>query len=69
MIHTVTWYTSTEICLRKIDAGELIPKSKTEVILTMRMKIIQHWHNAKPMTFETREYVYPFGAPDDGDRI
>jgi glucose/arabinose dehydrogenase len=63
-------YTSTTkyVLRNKLTPGELIPQSKTEVILTDDDKdLMKHWHSTKPLAFDKEGNMYvPFGAPDDG---
>jgi glucose/arabinose dehydrogenase/mono/diheme cytochrome c family protein len=69
-IHDGYLYTSTVkyVLRNKLTPGELIPQSKTEVILTDEdSNLFRHWHTTKPMAFDQEGNMYiPFGAPDDG---
>lgn len=69
-IHDGYLYTSTVkyVLRNKLTPGQLIPDSKTEVILTDdEPDLMKHWHSAKPLAFDKDGFMYvPFGAPDDG---
>lgn len=62
-------YTSTvkNVLRNKLKPGELIPESKTEVILTDEdTALYRHWHTTKPLAFDKEGNMYvPFGAPTD----
>ena len=68
-VHNGYLYTSTvkNIFRNKLKNGELVPESKTEIILTDDDENLRkHWHTAKPFTFDNRGNMYvPFGAPTD----
>src|SRR5258708_7076712 len=68
-IHDGYLYTSTvkNVLRNKLTPGQLIPDSKTEVILTDEDKdLYKHWHTTKPLAFDREGNMYvPFGAPDD----
>jgi glucose/arabinose dehydrogenase/cytochrome c553 len=68
-IHDGYLYTSTlrNVLRNKLTRGNLIPDSKTEIILTDTDEDIQrHWHTAKPLAFDHKGNMYvPFGAPTD----
>ena len=58
-------YTSTveQVLRNKLTPGELVPTSKTEVILTDTSR---SYHTTKPMAFDKNGNMYvPFGAPTD----
>ena len=69
VIHDGYLYTSTlrKVLRNKLKAGQLIPDSKTGIILTDEDENIErHWHTAKPMAFDNHGHMYvPFGAPTD----
>lgn len=69
VIHNGYLYTSTlrHVLRNKLKAGQLIPDSRTEIILTDSDEDLErHWHTAKPMAFDNRGNMYvPFGAPTD----
>jgi len=69
VIHNGYLYTSTlrQVLRNKLRAGQLIPDSRTEIILTDEDEYIErHWHTAKPMAFDKHGHMYvPFGAPTD----
>lgn len=69
VIHNGYLYTSTlrQVLRNKLKAGQLIPDSRTEVILIDKDENVErHWHTAKPMAFDKRGNMYvPFGAPTD----
>jgi glucose/arabinose dehydrogenase len=66
-IHDGYLYTSTvtEVLRTKLTSGDLIPQSKTEVVLTDLRQVGKHyWHNTKPVAFDHDGHMYvPFGAP------
>jgi len=68
-VHNGYLYTSTvkNIFRNKLRSGQLVPDSKTEVILTDDDEDLRkHWHTAKPFAFDNRGNMYvPFGAPTD----
>lgn len=69
IIHKGYLYTSTlrQVLRNKLRPGQLIPDSRTEVILTDEDENIKrHWHTAKPIAFDNKGNMYvPFGAPTD----
>jgi len=69
MIHKGYLYTSTlrQVLRNKLKPGQLIPDSKTEIILNdTSSDIRRHWHTAKPIAFDNKGHMYvPFGAPTD----
>lgn len=69
VIHKGYLYTSTlrQVLRNKLTAGQLIPDSRTEVIVIDKGENVErHWHTAKPMAFDNRGNMYvPFGAPTD----
>ncbi len=68
-VHEGYLYTSTVkyIYRNKLTKGQLVPDSKTEVILTDDDENLRkHWHTAKPFAFDRHGHMYvPFGAPTD----
>jgi glucose/arabinose dehydrogenase/cytochrome c553 len=68
-VHNGYLYTSTvkHIFRNKLKPGQLVPESKTEIILTDDDENLRkHWHTAKPFAFDTKGNMYvPFGAPTD----
>ncbi|WP_276359387.1 c-type cytochrome [Daejeonella sp. H1SJ63] len=68
-IHNGYLYTSTvnQVLRNKLTPGELVPKSKTEVILTdLDQNVAKNWHTTKPLAFDKKGYMYvPFGSPSD----
>ena len=68
-IHDGYLYTSTvtQVLRNKLTAGELVPTSKTEVMLTDTSdNVAQHWHTTKPVAFDHDGNMYvPFGGPTD----
>jgi len=68
-IHNGYLYTSTvtQVLRNKLTAGELVPKSKTEVILTDSSdNVVRNWHTTKPLSFDRKGNMYvPFGGPTD----
>ncbi|HWK05151.1 MAG TPA: c-type cytochrome [Puia sp.] len=69
IIHNGYLYTSTvkNVLRNKLIPGQLIPDSKTEVILTDEDKdLYKHWHSTKPLAFDKEGNMYvPFGAGTD----
>lgn len=69
MVHNGYLYVSTlrNILRNKLTPGQLIPDSKTEIILTDEdPDVRKHWHTAKPFAFDNKGNMYvPFGAPTD----
>ena len=70
MVHDGYLYFSTvkNVFRNKLTPGELIPESKTEVILNDDDEYLgRKWHTAKPFAFDHSGNMYvPFGAPTDG---
>ena len=67
-IHNGYLYFASELVIyrNKLTPGELIPKSKMEVVLTDDHKHGAHWHITKPMTFDDQGNMFvPFGAPSN----
>ncbi len=68
-IHNGYLYTSTvhQVLRNKLTAGELVPTSKTEVILTDNdPNVARNWHTTKPVAFDKHGKMYvPFGSPSD----
>lgn len=68
-IHNGYLYTSTvnQVLRNKLIPGELVPTSKTEVILTdLDKNVAKNWHTTKPLAFDNKGHMYvPFGAPSD----
>jgi glucose/arabinose dehydrogenase/cytochrome c553 len=68
-IHHGYLYTSTvtQVLRNKLTPGELVPSTKTEVILTdSSNNVAHHWHTTKPVAFDKDGNMYvPFGAPTD----
>lgn len=68
-IHNGYLYTSTvrQVLRNKLKEGELVPTSKTEVILTdMDTNVVRNWHTTKPVAFDDKDSMYvPFGSPTD----
>jgi glucose/arabinose dehydrogenase/mono/diheme cytochrome c family protein len=68
-IHDGYLYTSsvTLVLRNKLTPGELVPSSKTEVMLTdSSPNVAHHWHTTKPVAFDKDGNMYvPFGAPTD----
>ncbi len=68
-IHQGYLYTSTKrmIYRNKLTAGEMVPTSETEVVLTdMEENIGKNWHATKPVSFDNKGHMYvPFGSPSD----
>jgi glucose/arabinose dehydrogenase/mono/diheme cytochrome c family protein len=66
-IHDGYLYTSTvtSVLRTKLTSGDLIPESKTEVIVSDTRQMVKHtWHNTKPVAFDNDDHIYvPFGAP------
>ncbi|RAJ90882.1 glucose/arabinose dehydrogenase [Larkinella arboricola] len=60
--------TATTVYRNKLVKGQLVPNSKTEVVLTddYPSKPYRVEHVAKPVTFDDKGFMYvPFGAPGD----
>ncbi len=68
-IHDGYLYTSTvnQVLKNKLSPGELVPQSKTEVVLTdFDPNVAKNWHTTKPVAFDRKGYLYvPFGTPSD----
>jgi glucose/arabinose dehydrogenase/cytochrome c553 len=68
-VHNGYLYTSTVkyIFRNKLQRGELVPESETEIIvIDDDENLKKHWHTAKPFTFDKQGHMYvPFGAPSD----
>lgn len=68
-IHNGYLYTSTvnQVLRNKLKPGELVPTSKTEIILTdLDTNVAKNWHTTKPLAFDKNGYMYvPFGSPSD----
>lgn len=62
-------YTSTvrQVLRNKLEPGELVPTSRTEVILTdENPNVGRNWHTTKPLAFDADGNMYvPFGSPSD----
>ncbi|SHM85112.1 Glucose/arabinose dehydrogenase, beta-propeller fold [Cyclobacterium lianum] len=62
-------YTSTvrQVLRNKLSPGELVPGSRTEVILTdTHPNVARNWHTTKPAAFDGKGNMYiPFGSPSD----
>ena len=68
-IHNGYLYTSTvtQVLRNKLTSGDLVPKSKTEVMLTdLDSNVVKNWHTTKPVAFDNKGFMYiPFGSPSD----
>ncbi len=68
-IHNGYLYTSTvrQVLRNKLSSGELVPSSRTEVILTdTNPNVARNWHTTKPAAFDGQGNMYiPFGSPSD----
>ncbi len=68
-IHNGYLYTSTvrQVLRNKLIPGELVPSSRTEVILTdTHPNVARNWHTTKPAAFDGQGNMYiPFGSPSD----
>jgi glucose/arabinose dehydrogenase/cytochrome c553 len=68
-VHNNYLYTATvkNIFRNKLKNRQLVPDSKTEVILVDDDENMRkHWHTAKPFAFDKKGNMYvPFGAPTD----
>ncbi len=68
-IHGGYLYTSTvnQVLKNKLTPGQLVPESKTEVVLTdLDPNVARNWHTTKPVAFDRKGYMYvPFGTPSD----
>ncbi|SKB52714.1 c-type cytochrome [Daejeonella lutea] len=62
-------YTSTvnQVLRNKLKAGELVPTSPTEIVLTdTDPNVARNWHTTKPLAFDKKGNMYvPFGSPSD----
>ncbi|NND05500.1 MAG: c-type cytochrome [Saprospiraceae bacterium] len=62
-------YTSLvrKVLRNRLTMGELVPTSKTEVVLTdVDENVVKNWHTTKPLAFDNKGYMYvPFGSPSD----
>lgn len=71
-IHNGYLYTSTvtQVLRNKLKDGELVPTSKTEVVLTDDNPNVEHnWHTTKPVAFDNKGFMYvPFGSPSDANQ-
>jgi glucose/arabinose dehydrogenase/mono/diheme cytochrome c family protein len=69
-IHNGYLYTSTvrTVLRNKLTAGDLIPRSETEIVLTdADPNVVRNWHTTKPLAFDNRGNMFvPFGSPSDG---
>ena len=68
-IHNGYLYVSSRKIINrtKLIQGELVPTSKTEVVLTdLDPNVDRNWHTTKPVAFDNKGNMYvPFGAPSD----
>ena len=68
-IHNGYLYTSLvrKVLRNKLKPGELIPTSRTEVVLTdTDENVVKNWHTTKPLAFDDEGNMYvPFGSPSD----
>ncbi|MES1216541.1 MAG: c-type cytochrome [Bacteroidota bacterium] len=68
-IHNGYLYTSTvnQVLRTKLSDGDLVPKNKTEVVLTdLDSNVARNWHTTKPVAFDKKGNMYvPFGTPTD----
>ena len=67
-IHNGYLYFASELVIyrNKLTPGELVPQSKTEIVLTDDHKHGAHWHITKPMAFDDKGNMFvPFGAPSN----
>lgn len=68
-IHDGYLYTSLvrKVLRNKLQPGELVPTSETEVVLTdLDENVVKNWHTTKPLAFDDHGYMYvPFGSPSD----
>ncbi|MEO8584096.1 MAG: PQQ-dependent sugar dehydrogenase, partial [Flavitalea sp.] len=68
-IHDGYLWTSTvnQVLRTRLTDGDLIPKSKTDVMLTDEDTAVEnHWHTTKPVAFDNKGHMYiPFGTPSD----
>src|SRR5690348_3728932 len=71
-IHNGYLYTSTvtQVLRNKLKDDELVPTSKTEVVLTDDGPNVEHnWHTTKPLAFDNKGNMYvPFGSPSDANQ-
>jgi glucose/arabinose dehydrogenase len=67
-IHEGYLYFSSELVLyrQQLKAGELVPTSPVETVLTDDHPHGSHWHITKPVAFDDRGGMYvPFGTPSN----
>lgn len=67
-IHNGYLYFASELVIyrNELKPGELVPQSKTEIVLTDNHKHGAHWHITKPMAFDDKGNMFvPFGAPSN----
>lgn len=66
-IHNGYLYTSTvQQVLRTPLDGNLVPKTKTEVVFTDDSDVVKNWHTTKPLAFDDKGNLFiPFGGPSD----
>ena len=68
-IHNGYLYTSTvnQVLRNKLSKGQLVPDSKTELVLTdLDPHVAKNWHTTKPLAFDKKGFMYvPFGSPSD----
>jgi glucose/arabinose dehydrogenase/cytochrome c553 len=68
-IHNGYLYTSTvnQVLRNKLVPGQLVPNSKTEIILKdLDPNVAKNWHTTKPLAFDKKGFMYvPFGSPSD----
>ena len=68
-IHNGYLYTSTvrTVLKNKLTAGQLVPESETETVLTDDDEnVVKNWHTTKPLAFDGKGNMYvPFGSPSD----
>ncbi len=68
-VHDGYLYVSSRkmIYRNKLKEGQLVPTSKTEIVLTDKdPNVDTNWHTTKPVAFDDRGNMYvPFGAPSD----
>jgi glucose/arabinose dehydrogenase len=68
-IHNGYLYTSTvrQILRNRLTPGQLVPESRTEVVLTdIDKNVVRNWHTTKPPAFDNRGNMFvPFGSPSD----
>lgn len=68
-VHDGYLYTSTvrTILRNKLTPGQLVPQSKTEIVLTdTDPNVVKNWHTTKPVAFDNKGNMFvPFGSPSD----